>query len=661
MRPFSRPLVACLLLLVSVPGIALAEEPEEVSEVEHRVEARVEGELVHLTVHRTFHNPGKSYTEWQEWLQLPQGGTVHGFTLEAQGQRTEGALLEADEAQRGYDALRRRGNAAPRTVALLSESGRETVHLRLWNVPPRASVTVHYSVRSRLDYSHGRSSFSYPGPTETQAIKPVLTVTPPYPGADIRLAPPETASETEKAMRAGELEASWEAVPFQGIDARVGLMPWESGSLGFVQVRAAKRLSEAPERARVVFVVDASHSVGPKGIARQLAFTESYLQRLPDAMAEVVVFRRSAQRLFGRFVRASDWKASLANVPAERLEPGNGSHLDEGLRLAQRVLSEGNGPARMLVLTDGLLRQAFEPASPSPATSAPDSAVHFLRLPNRKGWEPIHRKLWEQPVRSACGTRLLLSSFRDLPPEDLESLVRPVRLEKVWIKNEHGEQLLDLDDLQEGESLQEWLPSPQQPLRRLVLHGQFWGCPSSMPVQLDQALSADLGRNVYAEVDSDFDSDTTEEEPTLSGLREQLAKTGDWLSSARSFLAVPAGASASAEVDPQEEEGGVVGGVVSGSIGCGIGSPQQPGNLPERTAELTRLLQAAATTCSRKGGGTPLQVRVEATGDEIVDVEVTGATSTAQATCVREATWALRLPPLFDNGQQAFYSITPLP
>jgi Mg-chelatase subunit ChlD len=650
-----------------VPGLALAAEQEAVNEVDHRVEARVEGDLVHLTVQRTFHNPGQRYTEWVEWLALPEGGTVHGFTLEAQGQRTEGMLLAADEAQRRFDALRRRGKAAPRTAALLSEGASGVVDLWLWDVPPRASVTVRYVVRTRLEYTHGRSSFTYPEPTDARAVRPVLTVAPPHPGADICLARPEEPAEEPAGTtrpQTRELEASWEAAPFQGIDARAGLIPWESGSLGFVQLRAAKHLSRAPERARVVFVVDASHSVGPKGIARQLAFTETYLQRLPDAMAEVVVFRRSAQRLFGRFVRASDWKASLADVPSARLEAGNGSHLDEGLRLAQQVLSDGHGPARVLVLSDGLLRQAFEPVPPSPTTSAPEAAVHFLRLVNRKGTEPVHAKLSEPPVRSACGTRLVLYSSRDLPPEDLEALVRPVRLEQVRLEDEQGVRLVELNNLEEGEWLRAWLPRPEAPVRRLMLQGQRWGCPSSTPVEVDPALSADVGRNAYAWNASDFGPKFTERELPPGELREQLAKSGDWISSARSFLAIPSGAAASSDrpdAPPDEGvEGGVVGGVTGGTILCGIG-PRVRTSQPERPAELTRLVQAATSTCHRQGGSTPLQVRVEATGDEIVDVEVTGAASTAQATCVREATWALRLPPLFDDGLKAVYSVKPLP
>jgi hypothetical protein len=40
---------------------------------------------------------------------------------------------------------------------------------------------------------------------------------------------------------------------------------------------------------------------------------------------------------------------------------------------------------------------------------------------------------------------------------------------------------------------------------------------------------------------------------------------------------------------------------------------------------------------------------------------VTGAASEAQATCVREATWALRLPALFDDGVAETYTLTPRP
>ncbi|HEX5752787.1 MAG TPA: VIT domain-containing protein [Archangium sp.] len=168
MRHLSRPLsLWVLLLLAGGPGMAVAEElsyceedrrtgEERGHEVEHRVEARPEGDGVRFTVHRTFHNPRPRHTELEALLVLPRGGTVHGLALESQGQWTEGLLLEASQAERRYEALRRKGSAAPRAIALLSSEAGATVRLRLWNLPPRASVTVRYEVRARLAYAHVR-------------------------------------------------------------------------------------------------------------------------------------------------------------------------------------------------------------------------------------------------------------------------------------------------------------------------------------------------------------------------------------------------------------------------------------------------------------------------------------------------------------------------
>jgi hypothetical protein len=159
--------VFAFLLLAALPVWADSADCEALgagSEVSHRVEARVEGALVHFQVTRTFHNPEPSHVELGELLALPSGGTVHGLALESQGQWTQGVLLGAEEAEQRYERLRGRGAAVPRPVALLSSAGSETAWLRLWNVPPRASVTVRYAVRARLVYGEGRRSFAYPGP-----------------------------------------------------------------------------------------------------------------------------------------------------------------------------------------------------------------------------------------------------------------------------------------------------------------------------------------------------------------------------------------------------------------------------------------------------------------------------------------------------------------
>jgi hypothetical protein len=637
--------VFAFLLLAALPVWA---EPDcealgEGSEVSHRVEARVEGELVHFQVSRTFHNPEPSYVELGEMLTLPWQGTVHSLALESQGQWTEGMLLGAEEAEQRYARLKGPGTAVPRPVALLSHGDSGWAWLRLWNVPPRASVTVRYAIRARLGYSEGRRILDYPRPACASAV-PVLTVVPPFPGAQVRVEPGHES-----------LLASWETRPFAGIEALAGQLAVGPRRLDFVQLRAAPRLSEVPARARVVFVVDASYSMGVAGILRQLAFAESYLQRLPDASAEVVMFRRSAERLFGRFVPASDWKAALAEVAAARLAPGNGSHLDEGVRLAQRVLEEGRGPARVLVLTDGQLRYDYAPVKGTPGTSAPEAAVHLVRL-EHAGWARMSTNTLLSPVQDSCGVVFTPAAGKPVEDRELEALVRPVRLEQVRLVDERGELVHDFDTLEEGEGLETLLVHTEAPPSRLVLKGQRWQCLYSQPVEAEAALSADLGRNAWS-LASSGESDALPED-----VIQQLAARGDWVSSSRSFLAAPAGVGPSRAGTVALDdgiEGGVVGGVVGGIIGCPLAAHDWEGALARKKAELVRLLLPGLSGCVREGNGQGLRLAVETTGTEVVDVTVTGAVSPEQESCAREVAWSLRLGELFEDGRHLHHEVKP--
>ena len=654
--PLSRALLACAVLLLLAPGAARATPPEDddteavtepaegplVHEESHRVEGRVEGGLVRLTVQRTWRNRTGDFLEWETELRLPPGATVHGFALASRGSWTEGVLLEASEAERRYEAVRAPGSAAPRLVARLTH-GTRGAWLSLWNLPPHAPVSVRYDVRLRPAWEPGQGAFPYPLPSEgTPEVRPSLTLTPPFAGASVRV------EETKTPWNEPGLEVSWRERPLSGLEARAGVTPWKEGALGLLQLRTGK-LSEAPSRARVVFVLDASHSVGPAGITRQLDLAERILQFLPDASVEGVVFRRSAERLFGHFLPTSEWRAAVKALPAARLAPGNGSHLDEGLRLAQRVLAENTGPARVIALTDGQLRHAFAPVAAAPSTSAPDAAVHLVWLsppPERKD-----AALSGAPVREACGTRLHAQ-------EPLEALVRPVRLEGLLLEDARGERLLSLPPLGEARGLQRWLTRPQAIPGPWTLRGERWGCAFSAPVGVDAALSADLGRTAFAWPAS---SDARTPEAPPPGAGEHFARTGSWLSPTHAFLALTPGAGPSSARTRTAGgvHGGVSGGVVGGSISCGLGPSRPREDRPAREAALRLLLPPLWAPCAGGDRAPRLQVRLETTGDELVDVAVTGADSEAQATCVREATWALRLPPRFVDAGPDTFTLTP--
>ena len=57
-------------------------------------------------------------------------------------------------------------------------------------------------------------------------------------------------------------------------------------------------------------------------------------------------------------------------------------------------------------------------------------------------------------------------------------------------------------------------------------------------------------------------------------------------------------------------------------------------------------------------GNQSLRVEVETTGAEIVQVRVLGEVSAEEEACVREATWALRLGPSFNDTSMSLHRVT---
>jgi hypothetical protein len=246
----------------------------------------------------------------------------------------------------------------------------------------------------------------------------------------------------------------------------------------------------------------------------------------------------------------------------------------------------------------------------------------------------------------------------DKPVEarELEALVRPVRLESVRLVDERGDLVHDFDTLEEGEGLERLLLHTETPPSRLVLKGLRWQCLYSQPVEVDAALSADLGRNAWSLASSDASDEVPEE------VVQQLAARGNWVSPVRSLLAAPtdAGPSTAGTVALDDGvEGGVIGGVVGGTIGCPLAAHDWEGALARKKAELVRLLLPGLSGCVREGNGQGLRIAVETTGTEVVDVTVTGAVSPEQEACAREVAWSLRLGELFDDGRHLSHEVKP--
>jgi len=610
----------------ALASLTPAEDDAPLTELSHDVEVRFDGSGARLVVQRTFRNDGPAFATNRRVIALPDEATATGLRLQVGGTwRRAASLLDAASLTERWDLLRAFGDAAPQPIARLHEEA--DVELELSNLAPGQSVTVEYVLQVDRPYAHGERRFEY----EADDVTPVFHFAA-APGAGL-------VREEEKFVIAED----WS--PSESASLRFATFP-----LGFdrelwrVELDVAAKLGELPTRADLVIVLDASHSQGADGIAGQFALLEPLLSKVPDAQVEVVLTRRFATRLFGRFVNASDVPAELAHLPPDRLAPGNGSNLDEGLLSAADALAGRTGPARIIAFTDGDLatRLTSERTRERLAGLSSEVVVHVV-VRERMTYGDIQlERADDVPFADVAnlhgGIGAVLSGLGDAGPQ-LEGLLRPTRIDAISIEAEGlADETFDVaSSLEEGSAVRLMDVRATKPTA-LVLRGKVWARPWERRVVLDEALAIRLpGLAVGGEVRHALEDDEL----------RTLAHAANAVSPVTGFLDAPDDAAPSFAGITEFGRSGYgieFNGRGSCRTSCRMGVFRTK---PGLSAMLASLLNEQVTACKAQHGEGPVELRLEATRDEVVDVAVNAA-STALSACVIEAAWALRLPMEFD-------------
>jgi hypothetical protein len=406
----------------------------------------------------------------------------------------------------------------------------------------------------------------------------------------------------------------------------------------------APRLSELPVRAKVVFVVDASYSVGDARLGAELATLRAYASHLSDAEFEVVAYRRRAVRLFNAFVPASEldarlWKAVSANA----LALGNGSALDEGARVAASALADRTGPRRVVLLTDELLRSSLPPAAALRSLAAiPSDAVVHVVVPeldhdDRVGLErddkhPLARLATSHHGILAHLRGLPAKAEKDLVPVVLE-LVRPTRIEHLAATGV----TLENTTLHEGDGVRVWASGKRVPMR-VVLAGQLWSDWKRRTVDATPEFSKATAAFVFG---------AGQHDDLSAAEMMRIALIGRAVSPVTSYVAAEPGTRPSTIGLDLEGRGAAGDGYGAGSVSVfGMGAPRVRPNLA------TMIDTSACVAAHHPASGWRVTLEVETTLDEIVDVSTDDKSGFAG--CLVEATWSVRLDGRFDQTREKF-------
>jgi subtilisin-like proprotein convertase family protein len=399
-----------------------------------------------------------------------------------------------------------------------------------------------------------------------------------------------------------------------------------------LEVDVAPQLAPLPRRAQVVFVVDASFSVGQAHLAAQLAVIRAYLSFVPDAQVEIVVVRRRATRRFGAFVPAQVALAGLDDAHAFAL--GNGSALDDGARLAAALIADRPGPRRIVITTDELFRDALTPdrALGALAQAPPDTAVHVVTPvvdgDDRVTMTPASDEQFAPLATHHHGIHVELhgvpaAADKALAPVVLE-LVRPTKIDQLTVTG----LVTEAKALHEGDGLRIFTGLPVAP-DRIEIAGKLWSDPiRKQLVPLDafsrQTAAFVFGADEYHEL-SDAEMMT-------------VALLGRAVSPVTSYVAAEPGTRPST-IGLDDGRGLFGYGTGGGGVGYGAGLGALRGR-----PDLRGLIDTAACEAkARPAPGWRVALDVETTKDEIVDVAA--AASDAMAACLVEAAWSVRLDP----------------
>jgi hypothetical protein len=604
------------------------------------VDVQFDRGMATVIVRRTLTNGGDRDDQAVLDIDSPSGGVGVGLRTQTSGGAwIDGALMDAEQAEKRYRELTGFGRATARDPVILAWAGPGSLSLQAFPVPSGGSKTVEYTLRVPATWSSGTWHVVLPA----MATGAVLAQ------AVIRPASREDALAVDGRPVASPARITLDHAADVSLSPRgqprlaAGLAVAPAGPSRWVvhaQVEAAAKLSEVPRGAWVVVLVDASRSLDEAGLAAELAAARAYVSWLPDARVALLAFDRTPHPLAPAFL---DARAAAEVLSSARIVRRNGSHLDAALAEAARLLgaAPAGAPRRILALTDLRMRAAASPNDTRVEVARAGAVVHVANVyPGAPYLARDDDAPWGVVPRATGGVLWIAGASSDPGDEApmrrvFEEWARPLRVDRLSVTL-HGVagQSLDAATLDEGAGLDDARITAAAP-DALKLDGELW----SQPVHLAVVPSEDAARSWSALV---FGTSLVDE-LTPDEMRP-LARRGRAVSPVTSYLAVEPGARPSTSGVPELVGFGSSGGSYTSHCSCGI--RHAGGSAVDAAGLLAAAIAPAWRGC--RPGGARGHLTIETTSREVVDVVRAAvdapAGSRELAECLREAAWSVDVP-----------------
>jgi hypothetical protein len=597
-----RLVLACLLV---TSGAYADDEP---APKPTRVQARLDGPTAIVSVRYELRFT-RQFPAAQVTLPLPSSGVITGASVTIEGGAHRLALVPASVATDAIETIRAGKGSVPGWAVLVSQDAYR----------PQVEIIAPRAGRATLDLEIAAPTCFY---SDTRYLGVPASWSRDTGNRDI-----EAACGAGPWLRFGGYELSRKPAGDARIVTRVDRLHVTGGDFAHLEVDLARELSEVPRDLHTAFVIDGSRSLDDGDRAAQAALVASYLEHAPHTFVQVIELARTAHALLPGW-DGSDVGAPRIDHLLRTIRPHNGSNLEAGLAEAGAWLARTGGTRRVVVITDDRLADrltAMEPATLARLLPA-GTLAHVVVLSSGALERDDDTALARLPA--ATGGMLVRGGIDDKGHADALELVRPIAIDHVevqatgWMPIE-GAASTCKAELGEGLSCS-WWGKGDVKSDAVVVEGYLWGQHLHRVLHPDPARARAVARELS--VMSVLDD----------AVRTEVDHAAFAVNSAWSLLATWGG---NGGYSDEESYGGMIGNECGCDLPSDVGYTVASGDEPP-VADLEPQLQSAIAACHP--GGTHLDIAVELTGEEIVDVTVTGATG-ALRTCVSEAVWNTEL------------------
>lgn len=414
------------------------------------VDTKIAGQIATTTISQVLYNPSTRRVQGHFLFPLPKDARIDSFSMEIDGELTEGELLDAKKARKIYEDIVRR----TLDPALFEYSEQSLFKVRIF--PFEACSTKEIRIRYTQLLPKDGNLVSYTLPFKSRELCPGLEKgrkekfvfevsllagngqryrTVYSPSHDIEVEFSRKKSKAKITLSDGEIPTSdfqlvFSTSPKKGNEEPITAEFFthydpDSKNEGHFLLLVSPQVWEEDEGdvlpKDVVFVLDSSASMRDGKLAKAKEGLDFCLDSLnPDDRFQIVRFSTDSEPLFDGLVVASKENLSKAEKFVESIKPIGGTAVEEALSVAIESLTETK--------TDGRPRQLIFITDGKPTLGATDEKVLVKGVKRQLEAADIEARVFSFGIGEKINTHLLDLLAREtkahaayaLPGEDIE-------------------------------------------------------------------------------------------------------------------------------------------------------------------------------------------------------------------------------------------------